>query len=280
MSPSRVPEGSSRGYIVPIGGAEDKIGDEAILKRFVKVCGGREARIAVIPTASELKSTGRRYEEVFRDLRAAKVWVLPFDTRKACSDPEELAMLEKANGVFLTGGNQLRLSTTLGGTPVAKQIRAMNAEGAAIAGTSAGAAFLSEHMIAFGEEGPSPRAGMVSLAPGLGLTNRIIVDQHFRQRDRLGRLLTAIAYNPFAIGLGLDEDTAAFLGPDDTIEVVGSGAVTVVDPADLEFSSIDAAKAGEPVSLTGVKVHVLVGGGTYDLESREASAERAEQDDE
>jgi cyanophycinase len=279
MSPSRVPPGSSRGFIVPIGGAEDKLGDEAILKKFVKVCGGRDARIAVIPTASELKSTGRRYEELFRDLRASKVWVLPFDTRKSCSDPEELAMLEKANGVFLTGGNQLRLSTTLGGTPVAKQIRTMNAEGATIAGTSAGAAFLSEHMIAFGEEGPTPRAGMVSLAPGLGLTNRIIVDQHFRQRDRLGRLLTAIAYNPFAIGLGLDEDTAAFLGPDDTIEVVGSGAVTVVDPAELEFSSIDAAKAGEPVSLTGVKVHVLVHGGTFNLETREAGAVRAEKEE-
>lgn len=279
MSPSRVPEGSRRGFIVPIGGAEDKIGDEAILKRFVKVCGGREARIAVIPTASELKSTGRRYEELFRDLRASKVWVLEFDSRKACADPEELAVLERANGVFLTGGNQLRLSTVLGGTPAAKLIRQLNAHGACVAGTSAGAAFLSEHMIAFGEEGATPRAGMVALAPGLGLTNRILVDQHFRQRDRLGRLLTAIAYNPFAVGLGLDEDTAAFLAPDDTLEVVGSGGITIVDPAALEFSSVDAAKAGDPVSLTGLRVHVLVAGGTFDLESREATAAPSEKDD-
>ena len=272
MSPSRVPEGQRRGFIVPIGGAEDKVGGEAILRRFVKVCGKRDARIAVIPTASELRSTGRRYEEIFRELRASKVWVLPFETRKQCEDPEELALLEKANGVFITGGSQLRLGTTLGGTTVAKTLRIMNARGAHVAGTSAGAAFLSEHMIAYGDEGATPRAGMVALAPGLGLTNRIVVDQHFRQRDRLGRLLTALAFNPFAVGLGLDEDTAAFIGPDESLEVVGSGAVTIVDPSSLEFSSMDAVKAGEPVSLVGIKLHIIAQGGTYNLHTRVATA--------
>ncbi|HET9328122.1 MAG TPA: cyanophycinase [Candidatus Eisenbacteria bacterium] len=279
MSPSRVPEGQQRGFIVPIGGAEDKLGDEAILKRFVRLCGKREARIAVIPTASELRSTGRRYEELFRDLKAAKVWVLPFESRKQCEDREELAVLEKANGIFLTGGNQVRLGTTLGGTPVAKALRLMNASGAHVAGTSAGAAFLSEHMIAFGDEGSTPRAGMVSLAPGLGLTNRVVVDQHFRQRDRLGRLLAALAYNPFAHGVGLDEDTAAFIGPDDTLEVVGSGAVTIVDPAEMEYSSMDQAKLGEPVTMIGVKIHVLVSGARYNLHERRATAIRAEADE-
>jgi len=230
----------------------------------------------VIPTASELRSTGRRYEELFRDLKASKVWVLPFESRKQCEDPEELAVLDKANGVFLTGGNQVRLGTTLGGTPVAKALRIMNAKGAHIAGTSAGAAFLSEHMIAFGDEGSTPRAGMVSLAPGLGLTNRVVVDQHFRQRDRLGRLLSALAYNPFAHGLGLDEDTAAFIGPDDTLEVVGSGAVTIVDPAHMEYSSMDQAKVGEPVTMIGIRIHVLVSGARYDLHERKATAVRAE----
>ena len=276
MSPSRVPEGAQRGYIVPIGGAEDKLGGDGILKRFVQLCGRRGARIAVISTASESRSTGRRYEDLFRDLKVDKVWVLPFESRKQCEDPEELAVLEKANGVFLTGGNQLRLSTTLGGTPVAKKLRLMNAAGAHVAGTSAGAAFLCEHMIAFGDEGSTPRAGMVQLAPGLGLTNRVIVDQHFRQRDRLGRLFTALAFNPFAVGIGLDEDTAAFIGADDVLEVVGSGAITIVDPSEVEFSSMDSAKPGEPVSLVGIKLHVLVRGGRYDLNARAASAERAE----
>lgn len=280
MSPARGREGTARGTIVAIGGAEDKEDGEAILRRFVKLCGGRSARIAVIPTASESKSTGRKYEELFRSHRAEKVWVLPFDTREQCEDPEELKVLEKANGVFLTGGNQLRLSTTLGGTTCAKQLRQMNAAGAHVAGTSAGAAFLSEHMIAFGDEGPTPRAGMVSLAPGLGLTNKVIVDQHFRQRDRLGRLLAALAFNPFAIGLGLDEDTAAFIGPDGVIEIEGSGAATIVDPAKIEHSSMDAVKPGEPVSVTGVVVHVLTRGATFDLETRQATAAGVEADEE
>ena len=279
MSPSRVPEGKSRGFIVPIGGAEDKVGDELVLKRFVRLCGGRDSKIAVIPTASEVGSTGRRYEELFRHLRAGKVWVLPFETRKQCEDPEELAVLEKATGVFFTGGNQLRLSTTLGGTTVAKSLRLMNAAGVHIAGTSAGAAFLSEHMIAFGDEGSTPRAGMVSLAPGLGLTNRIVVDQHFRQRDRLGRLLAALAFNPFAVGVGLDEDTAAFIAPDETLEVVGSGAITIVDPSNIEYSSMDAARLGEPVTLLGVKMHILVQGGTFNLHTRVAAAEGASREE-
>jgi cyanophycinase len=276
LTPSQVPPGEQRGFIIPIGGAEDKLGDEVILKRFVRLCGRRDARIAVLPTASELRSTGRRYEELFRDLRVGKVWCLPFESRKQCEDREELSVLEKANGVFLTGGSQLRLGTTLGGTSVAKSLRLMNARGVHVAGTSAGAAFLSEHMIAFGDEGATPRAGMVSLAPGLGLTNRVVVDQHFRQRDRLGRLLAALAYNPFAHGLGLDEDTAAFIGPDETLEVVGSGAVTVVDPAEMEFSSMDQAKQGEPVSMVGVKLHVLLNGARYDLHHRKVTAVRAE----
>lgn len=279
MSPSRVPEGAVRGFIVPIGGAEDNDGDETILKRFVTLCGGREARIAVIPTASESRSTGPRYEGLFRDLRASKVWVLPFQTRKQCDDPEEMSVLDRASGVFLTGGNQLRLSTMLGGTQAARKLRAMNANGVHIAGTSAGGAFLSEHMIAYGEEGSTPRGGMVHLAPGLGLTNRLIVDQHFRQRDRLGRLLTALAYNPFAVGVGLDEDTAAFLGPDETFEVVGSGALTIVDPSEVESSSLDAAKRDDPVSLVGIRLHVLVAGGRYDLGTRKATAARAEIED-
>lgn len=269
----------SRGYIVPIGGAEDKVGPEEILKRFVQICGGREAHIAVIPTASELRSTGRRYEEVFKDLRASRVSVLHFESRKQCEDPEEMSILEKASGVFLTGGSQLRLGTMLGGTAAAKTLRLMNERGVHIAGTSAGAAFLSEHMIAYGDEGSTPRAGIVTMAPGLGLTNRIIVDQHFRQRDRLGRLLTAIAFNPFAVGVGLDEDTAAFIAPDETLEVVGSGAVTIVDPSRIEYSSLDHAKLGEPVSLLGVTLHVVIRGGVFNLHSRIASASGVPADD-
>jgi cyanophycinase len=127
-------------------------------------------------------------------------------------------------------------------------------------------------MIAFGREGASPRARIVTLAPGLGLTNRVIIDQHFRQRDRLGRLLTALSYNPFAVGIGLDENTAAFIGPDETLEVVGGGALTIVDPSGLEFSSMARVRKNDPVCLIGLKLHILDHGATFNLHTRVAAA--------
>ncbi|MEM1204653.1 MAG: cyanophycinase [Acidobacteriota bacterium] len=261
----------SRGYIVPIGGAEEKIRNRAILRRFVEICGDRP-RLAVIPTASRLPETGPRYQEIFEDLGAGEVSVLAFEQRADGHREDWLRLLESCDGVFMTGGNQLRLSTTLGGTPTADLLRNRNAAGMHVAGTSAGAAIMSEHMIAYGEEGATPRADLVTLAPGLGLTREAIVDQHFRQRDRLGRLLTALAYNPRPIGIGLDEDTAAFIGPDDVLEVVGSGAITVVDPSNVEYTSMDSARPHEPVCVTNVRLHVLVHGATYDISARRALA--------
>ncbi|HEX3846009.1 MAG TPA: cyanophycinase [Steroidobacteraceae bacterium] len=270
--PSKVPQGEHRGWIVPIGGAENKENDPHILERFVRVSGGADADIVVIPTASRMHETGPRYEKLFRDLGARGVTVMDFDTRRDCQEPGRLERLEKATGIFFTGGNQLRLTTLLGGTPVAKLIRTRNAHGVTVGGTSAGASILSEHMIAFGDEGSSVIAGSVRLAPGLGLTNRFIIDQHFRQRDRLGRLITALAYNPFAVGIGLDEDTAAFIGPGDTLEVEGSGGATVVDAADASFSSIGEVSDGQPVCVLGLRLHILVAGATFDLTTRQAAA--------
>lgn len=272
MCPSRVREGGERGWIVPIGGAEHKEHDTRILSRFVELCGGAQADIVVIPTASQLADTGSRYEHIFAGLGAGRVSAIDFDTRRDAAERNRLERLEQANGIFFTGGSQLRLSTVLGGTPIAKLIRLQNAKGVHVAGTSAGAAILSEHMIAFGKEGGSPTASSVRLAPGLGLTNRFVIDQHFRQRDRLGRLLAALAYNPFAVGIGLDEDTAAFIRPDNTLEVEGSGGVTVVDASELEFSSMAQAGEHEPVCLLGLKIHILVAGATFNLHTRRASS--------
>jgi cyanophycinase len=270
--PSRVPDGQRRGWIIPIGGAENKENDRRILERFVRVAGGEQADIVVIPTASRVHETGARYQQVLGQLGAARVEVMDFDTRRDCQERGRLRRIEAASGIFFTGGNQLRLTTLLGGTPVARLIRQRNAHGVAVGGTSAGASILCEHMIAAGDEGSAMIAGSVRLAPGLGLTNRFIIDQHFRQRDRLGRLLTAIAYNPFALGLGLDEDTAAFIGPDELIEVEGTGGVTIVDPAEVNFSSIGAVEDGQPVCMLGLKVHVLVAGATFNLGTRTATA--------
>lgn len=271
MCPSKVADGAERGWIIPIGGAEDKETRRRILKRFVQLCGGRDADIVIIPTASRLPDTGQRYEELFDRLEAGRATSLPINERADGDNDEFLRRIEAASGVFFTGGNQLRISTIIGGTAVAQLVRAQNAKGVHVAGTSAGAGILSEHMIAFGKEGGSPRGNSVRLAPGLGLTNRFIIDQHFRQRDRLGRLVAALAYNPFAIGIGLDEDTAAFIGPDDVLEVEGSGAVTVVDAGGLTFSSMAEVKQSEPVCLLGLTVHLLTTGATFDLHARSAS---------
>lgn len=268
MTPARSTNGGDRGFIIPVGGAEEKTLHRTILKQFTELCGGEQARIAVIPTASRHEDTGPNYEALFDELGVERVWNHPFETRSDCRSPEALAELESATGIFLSGGNQLRLSTTLGGTPVARAIRRLSASGVHVAGTSAGAAFLPEHMIAFGDEGSTPRADMVTLAPGLGLTNHVVVDQHFRERDRLGRLITALAYNPFAIGVGLDEDTAAFIGPDDVLHVAGSGAITIVDPTDVEYSSMDSARRYDPVSVLGLRVHILTDGASYDIGRR------------
>jgi len=271
MCPSKTPDGADRGWIIPIGGAEDRESRRRILKRFVQLCGGRDADIVIIPTASRRADTGARYEDLFNRLEAGRATSVDFVDREDGAREDYLQRIQAATGVFFTGGNQLRISTILGGTPAAKLIRNRNAQGMHVAGTSAGASVLSEHMIAFGKEGSSPRAGSVRLAPGLGLTNRFIIDQHFRQRDRLGRLVAALAYNPFAIGIGLDEDTAAFIGPDNTLEVEGSGAVTVVDAGDLQFSSMADVSLSEPVCLLGLTVHLLVAGATYNLHTRKAS---------
>lgn len=272
MSPAKVPEGSKRGWIIPIGGAEQKERSPVILERFVQLAGGRDARIAVIPTASKLEDTGDRYRALFRELGAGEILLFDFDTRRDAFEKGRIAELEECDGVFITGGNQLRLSTMLGGTDISRKIREMNARGVHVCGTSAGASFLSEHMIAFGEDNVTPHARSVTLAPGLGLTNRVVIDQHFTQRNRLGRLITALAFNPFLIGLGLDEDTAAFIAPDQTVEVEGSGTLTVVDADHLKFSSMDQAGPEDPVSMLGLTLHVLIRGATFNLHTRKASA--------
>lgn len=272
MSPAKVPEGGARGFIVPIGGGEQKEQNPLILDRFVQLCGGRDSHLMVIPTASKVEDTGDRYRKLFKDLGAGEVSVLDFDTRRDAYEKGRIAELAECDGVFLTGGNQLRLSTLLGGTDIARTLRERNAKGVHIAGTSAGASFLSEHMIAFGEDNAAPHAGSVTLAPGLGLTNRVVIDQHFTQRNRLGRLITALAFNPFLIGLGLDEDTAAFIGPDQTVEVEGSGTLTIIDAERLKFSSMDQAGPNDPVSMLGITMHVLIRGATFNLHTREASA--------
>ncbi len=270
MCPAPVSHDQDRGFIIPIGGGEDRVKEMHIHRKFLELSGGSKADIVVIPTASQLESTGPDYNEIFRELGAGEVEFLPINSREDCDNPAYVEMLNRATGIFMTGGNQLRLSTILGGTAVAQTIRRRNASGIPVAGTSAGASIMSEHMISGGDSNSAPAEGAVSLAPGMGLTNAVIIDQHFTQRNRLGRLLTATSHNPFLIGLGIDEDTAAFIGPNDILQVVGSGTVTVVDAGKLRYSSMWDAGEGEALSLLGLKVDVMGEGCTYDLSARQA----------
>ncbi|WP_426417257.1 cyanophycinase [Aestuariirhabdus sp. LZHN29] len=271
MCPAKVDEGQQRGFVIPIGGGEERINDPVVLQRFVELCGGDAARIAIIPTASMLEETGPNYEAVFAELGVESAVSLPIRTREDAALPEYLEALASATGIFMTGGNQLRLSTILGGTAVAQSIRRLNAVGVHVAGTSAGAAIMPEHMIAGGPSGALPNEQGVTFAPGMGLINKVILDQHFSQRNRLGRLLTAVSYNPFASGLGICEDTAAFIGPDDVLEVVGSGSITVVDPSELEHSSMAEASSNDSITLIGLKLHMLSRGAKYCLATRQAT---------
>ncbi len=270
MCPAPVNDGDRRGYIIPIGGGEDKDVNPTILQRFVDLSGGSNADIVVLPTASKLEDTGERYEGVFSNLGAGNVSSIAISGREDCNNPEFAERCGNATGIFITGGNQLRLSSILGGTDVAQVIRRINARGVPIAGTSAGASIMSEHMMAGGEADQGPSEGGAVLAPGLGLTNAAIIDQHFSERNRLGRLLSAVALNPFLLGMGIDEDTGVFIGPESILDIVGSGTVTIVDGSDMSYSSAHSANRNQGLGMLGLKMDILHEGCRYDLNLREA----------
>jgi cyanophycinase len=251
-----------------IGGAEDKLKARRILSRFVKLAGGPEAHIVVVSTASMLGDvTTDTYREIFTELGAAHVSGMRPMERREAEDPKVAATLVEATGVFLTGGNQLRLTSIVAGTRLDSGLHMAHDRGAVIAGTSAGASALASHMLAFGESGATPRHSIVQLAAGLGLVQNVIVDQHFEQRTRLGRLLSAIAQSPSLIGIGLDEDTAAIISPDRQMEVLGRGAVTVIDGSRMETDAFRLRKR-RPLMISGAILHSIPSGYTFDLRTR------------
>ncbi len=258
----------THGTVIIIGGAEDKVRDRVILGRFVALAGGRDAQIAVISTASSLGTeAGERYREIFLELGAAEVRPLHAVTRSQANDEHAARVVRDASGVFMTGGNQLRLSSTIGGTRLADAITTRFQAGAVVAGTSAGASAVSSHMIAFGASGATPKHRMAQIAAGLGLLPGVIVDQHFQQRNRLGRLLSLIAQNPSLLGLGVDEDTAGVVGPDQIMEVIGRGSITVVDGAASETDAWEI-RGHRPLMISGVVLHSLPAGYRFDLRRR------------
>jgi cyanophycinase len=270
MESIAAPAGGRPGLLIAIGGAEDKVRERVILRHFVEACGGPDAHIVILATASELPETGERYADLFYRLDADTVEVLRVRTREDAlgADAETLGLLEYATGLFMTGGSQLRITSALGGTRLAEAILRRHRAGMVVAGTSAGAAALSEHMISMGDSGGTPRRRLVQMAKGLGLAPNLVIDQHFRRRDRLGRLLTALSYNPEPLGLGIDEDTAAIIDGDGLLRVVGSGAVTAVDASGIRYSGGDGVDLTQPIALLGLKLDFLTAGCRYDLNRR------------
>ncbi len=255
--------------MVIVGGAEDKVGPSTVLRRFVREAGGRgRARILVVPTASSVQPEMiTMYTDVFTRLGAAEVtWVRPTGRLDADS-PELAASTGTATGIYLTGGNQVKLSQFITGTALGNAILGAAARGVAIGGTSAGASVMSTHMISLGHEGLTPRQGMSQLSAGLGLLDGVVIDQHFDQRGRYGRLMSIVAMSPSLLGIGIDENTAVVVTEHRWVEVIGAGGVFIVDGQHVT-SSAYATRDGGPLLFSGATVHTLPAGARFDLRER------------
>ena len=251
-----------------IGGAEDKLKDRVILGRFVSLAGSPDSRIAVISTASSLgEAATDLYGELFTHMGAGQVSGLRPVTREEANQEALAGVIDQATGIFLTGGNQLRLASVVGGTRLGAALLASHERGVVVGGTSAGASAVSTHMVAFGASGASPKHRMAQISVGLGLLKGIVVDQHFEQRTRLGRLLAVVAQSPSLIGLGLDEDTAAIVYADDSMEVIGKGSVTIVDGSQVITDAYQT-KGHRPMMVSGAILHSLPAGYWFDLQAR------------
>jgi cyanophycinase len=258
----------AEGHVIVIGGAEDKVRERVILNRFVALAGGTDARICVISTASSLgPQAGEMYQRVFGELGVSQVHPMHATSRAQANDDSAARAVRDASGIFLTGGNQLRLSSTIGGTRLSQAILDAHLQGVVVAGTSAGASAMSTHMVAFGASGGSPKQRMAQMAAGLGVLPGVIVDQHFQQRNRLGRLLAIIAQNPSLLGIGVDEDTAGVVGPDHVLEVIGRRSLTIIDGADSDTDAWEV-PAHKPLMISNVILHSLPGGYRFDLRRR------------
>jgi cyanophycinase len=256
------------GALYVIGGAEDKLQRRTVLRHFVDACGGEGARIAVVPTASSLgPEIVEVYDALFRRLGAADVIAVRPESRDEANDPALAARLDDVTGVFMTGGNQLKLSAIANGTAFGAAIRAAHLRGVTVGGTSAGASIQSAYMVAFGSGGATPKQRMTQLAAGLGLLPDCVIDQHFAQRNRYGRLLMLVSQSPNLLGIGVDEDTAAVVTDHRLLDVIGRGAVTILDGRDMKSNAHEARRTA-PLLVSDARLHVLPAGARFDLMER------------
>lgn len=254
------------GPLIIIGGHEAKSGDRTILKEVARRLDGGKLVIATV-ASHEPEGYFDSYREGFRDLGVGELVELYVEERSESHDAEVLAVLDGAAGVFFSGGDQLRISSQIGDTPIERRIRDLHARGGLIAGTSAGASVMSETMLVKGPSAESYRIGEVHMAPGLGLLRDVIIDQHFAERGRFGRLLGAVAHNPRLMGLGIDENTATVV-EGGRMTVIGEGAVYVVDGENATHSNISEGAAEDALSMFNVTLHVLSKGDVFDIRAR------------
>ncbi|MBD2465147.1 cyanophycinase [Oscillatoria sp. FACHB-1407] len=259
---------NAQGQLMIIGGAEDKEGECKILREFVRRAGGLQARIVVMTVATGLPGeVGETYIGVFERLGVEDVRVVDTARREDASDPRAIEAIQKATGVFFTGGNQARITECLKDTELDTILHTRFAEGLVIAGTSAGAAMMPDMMIVEGEGETNPRMEVVTMDRGMGFLPGVVIDQHFAQRGRLGRLLSAVAQQPAEIGFGIDENTAIAVNGHE-IEVIGEHSITVVDVADITHSNVGELLKDEPLALCNAKLHILPHGYRFDLKTR------------
>ncbi len=260
------------GHLLVIGGAEDKYNERRILRKFLELTGtdGGETNVLIVPVASDFPEFAADiYVQAFRRLGIANPRVLRATSRQDVFAADADALFDGVNGVFITGGDQMRLVSLLGGTKFAQKLRQVATEtDVVLAGTSAGAAGMSTSMIVRGDATPHPHKNSVRLSPGLGFLKNIIIDQHFTERGRISRLITAVAYNPYNLGIGVDENTAIILDNEGVLEVFGEGSVTVVDGSQITYNEIAEVDDFQSFSVCGVQLHILGNGLIYDYFGR------------
>jgi len=255
-----------------IGGAEDRFRDKVILARFARYAGGDAGHVVVISTASSLgEEATEAYRQLFEGLGIGRVTGLRPEERVEADDPAAARQLADATGVFLTGGNQSRLTQVVAGTRLGDALANAHDRGAVLAGTSAGASAMASHMVAYGTPGATPKNRMVQLSAGLGIIDGVVIDQHFEQRGRIGRLLALVAQSPSLLGIGIDEDTCAVVSADRTLHVLGKGAVTIVDGRHVKTDAYRG-KGYKPLMVSGAILHSLPSGTWFDLRRRELIA--------
>ena len=254
------------GNLIIIGGAEDKIGDKKILKQVVKAIDSENDTMLIATVATEYsEETYKKYRKIFGGLGVKNIKKLDIRNRKDSFDINNIKLVEECSLLFFTGGDQLRITSILGGTDIYSSIKELSQKGGIIVGTSAGASVMSDTMIVKGDDDESPRKCTLSMSPGLGIVKNIIIDQHFAQRGRIGRLLTAIAQNPEVLGVGIDEDTAVVLNDKGIGSIIGSGAVYFIDGTSITYCNTCEQYSNEVLSMFNVKLHVLKEGNRFDL---------------